>query len=132
MVREYRHILLLKRGGRGHVENGIANVRQGELAVHCPACPHPGINLPRGWETVEPSLKCVFPSSEYIILMSRFDRFLYYLIIAMDANFRLKNRTRSSDLADPGMHTGLAYFVATKPYSAHVLQFASQKDVHLH
>ncbi|KAG2126046.1 hypothetical protein DEU56DRAFT_916197 [Suillus clintonianus] len=112
MVREYRHILLLKRGGRGHVENGIANVRQGELAVHCPACPHPGINLPRGWETVEPSLK-----------------FLYYSIIAMDANFRLKNRTRSSDLADPGMHTGLAYFVVTKPYSAHVLQFASQKDV---
>ncbi|KAG2108890.1 uncharacterized protein F5147DRAFT_745615 [Suillus discolor] len=94
MIREYRHMLLLKRSGRGHVENGISNLQPGELALHCPACPQPGVNLPRGWETVDPSMKI-----------------------------------RSSDLADPGMHTGLAYFVANEPYNAHVLQFASQKDV---
>lgn len=35
----------------------------------------------------------VFPSLECIIVIPRFHRFLYYLIIAMDANFRLKNRT---------------------------------------
>ncbi|KAG1846964.1 hypothetical protein C8R48DRAFT_750553 [Suillus tomentosus] len=112
MIREYRHMSLLKRSGRGHVEHGISNLQPGELALHCPACPQPGVNLPRGWETVDPSMK-----------------FLYYLIIAMDANFRLKNRIRSSDSADPGMHTGFAYFVANQPYNAHVLQFASQKDV---
>ena len=47
----------------------------------------------------------------------------------MDANFRLKNRARSSDALDPGLHTGLAYFVANGPYSQHVLQFATQEDV---
>ncbi|KAG1844094.1 hypothetical protein C8R48DRAFT_750896 [Suillus tomentosus] len=112
MIQEYRHMSLLKRSGQGHVEHGISNLQPGELALHCPACPQPGVNLPRGWETVDPSMK-----------------FLYYLIIAMDANFRLKNRIQSSDSADPGMHTGFAYFVANQPYNAHVLQFASQKDV---
>lgn len=47
----------------------------------------------------------------------------------MDANFRLKNRVRSSDAMDPGLHTGLAYFVENGPYNKHVLQFASQDDV---
>lgn len=37
---------MLKRAGRGHHSDGIATTRQGELAVDCPACPHPGINIP--------------------------------------------------------------------------------------
>ncbi|KAG2101825.1 uncharacterized protein F5147DRAFT_746912 [Suillus discolor] len=56
-------------------------------------------------------------------------RFLYYLIIAMDANFRLKNRARSSSTADPGLHTGLAYFIPDKPYVEHILKNASQTDI---
>lgn len=60
---------------------------------------------------------------------NRASRFLYSLIIAMDANFRLKNRARSSDVLDPGLHTGLAYFVENGPYNQHVLQFAMQEDV---
>ncbi|KAG2354447.1 hypothetical protein BDR07DRAFT_1306110, partial [Suillus spraguei] len=46
--------------GRGHVENGIASLQPGDLVLHCPACLQPGINLPRGWETIDASLKCVF------------------------------------------------------------------------
>lgn len=56
-------------------------------------------------------------------------RFLYLLIIAMDANFRLKNLMRSSNAKDPGLHTGMAYFPADQPYREHVLKYASQKDV---
>lgn len=41
---------MLKRAGRGHDECGVQGTRPGELAVICPACPHPGINLPEGWE----------------------------------------------------------------------------------
>lgn len=47
----------------------------------------------------------------------------------MDVNFRLKNRARSSTTADPGLHTGLAYFVPEKPYAEHILRNASQTDV---
>jgi len=35
---------------RGHASNGIYGTKPGELAVWCPACPHPSINLPLNWE----------------------------------------------------------------------------------
>jgi hypothetical protein len=36
---------------------------------------------------------------------------------------------RSSEAADPGLHTGLAYLVKNEPYIEHILKYASQKDV---
>ena len=56
-------------------------------------------------------------------------RFLYVLIVAMDANFRLKNLMRSSLKRDPGLHTGFAYFPEDAPYQKHILKYATQKDV---
>jgi hypothetical protein len=47
----------------------------------------------------------------------------------MDANFRLKNKHRASSIADPGLHTGLAYFIPDKSYTEHILKNASQTDV---
>ena len=41
---------MLKRSGRGHDPEGVSNTLFGECAVECPACPHPGKNLPEGWE----------------------------------------------------------------------------------
>jgi hypothetical protein len=54
MVREYTHLLMLKRAGRGHAQSGVMGTRQGELAVRCPCCPVPGVNLPEGWENAPP------------------------------------------------------------------------------
>ena len=51
------------------------------------------------------------------------------LIIAMDANFRLKNLMRSSISKDPGLHTGFAFFPEDGLYRKHILKYASQKDV---
>lgn len=42
---------MLKRAGRGHSPEGADATAQGELAVECPACPHPGKNLPPDWES---------------------------------------------------------------------------------
>ena len=42
--------MALKRAGRGHDPGGIDATSNGELTVECPACPHPGHNLPDGWE----------------------------------------------------------------------------------
>lgn len=50
---------------------------------------------------------------------------------AVDANFKAKNLIRSSDAKDPGLHTGLAYFVENEPYREHLLKHASQVDVRL-
>ena len=56
-------------------------------------------------------------------------RFLYVLIVALDANFRLKNLMRSSLKRDPGLHTGFTYFPEDAAYQKHILKYATQKDV---
>jgi len=50
MLNQWRQLKRLKRAGRGHAVDGIAGTAQGELAVKCPSCPWPGINLTAGWE----------------------------------------------------------------------------------
>ena len=41
---------MLKRSGHGHDSEGAKATSSGELAVECPACPHPGRNLPDNWK----------------------------------------------------------------------------------
>lgn len=52
MAREWRHLKLLKRAGRGHDSRGADGTKEGECVVLCPACPQPGKNLPDDWENV--------------------------------------------------------------------------------
>jgi hypothetical protein len=54
MARQYRHLLMLKRAGRGHDPSGVWGTAPGELAVQCPVCPNPAVNLPEGWEDAPP------------------------------------------------------------------------------
>lgn len=49
-IRQWRNLHLLKRAGRGHDPDGIGATTEGECAVECAACPHPGRNLPANWE----------------------------------------------------------------------------------
>ncbi|KAJ7851884.1 hypothetical protein B0H13DRAFT_1643671 [Mycena leptocephala] len=112
MARQYRHLLMLKRGGRGHAPSGIDGTKPGELAIQCPACPRPGINLPNDWEKAPPESK-----------------FLYILFLALDACFRLKRRLVSSDLRDSGLGTGWLYFVENEPYRQYLLSVTDQKEM---
>jgi len=50
MTRQYGHLKMLKRAGRGHFCSGAAGTKEGELALLCPACPQPGLNLPDDWK----------------------------------------------------------------------------------
>jgi hypothetical protein len=54
VVRAWRHLKLLKRSGRGHDPGGVEATKIGECAIECPACPHPGKNLPLNWEQALP------------------------------------------------------------------------------
>ncbi|KAJ7066666.1 hypothetical protein C8F01DRAFT_1208764 [Mycena amicta] len=104
MMREYRHLMLLKRRGRfGHEGCRASETGVGELAIRCPACPRPGVNLPAGWENAPPEDMC-----------------LYILFIAMDACFRLKH---------PALGAGWAYMVETAPYRAYLLTVTDQKEM---
>lgn len=46
---QWRHLKALKRSGRGHDPSGAEGTVDGGLAILCPSCPHPGINLPSRW-----------------------------------------------------------------------------------
>lgn len=52
MMRQWRHLKMLKRGGRGHDPAGIVATKPGQLVVQCPACPRPLVNLSPGYENV--------------------------------------------------------------------------------
>lgn len=112
MIREWRDLHKLMRAGRGHEPDGVSKTGPGELAVPCRACPHPGINLPDDFEQAPPHLQ-----------------YLYWQTIAVDCNFRLKNRSRPSQIQDVRLSPGWAYVVDHEPYLAHVRQFASQEEV---
>lgn len=60
MAREWRHLKMLKRAGRGHDPVGVQGTQPGSLAVLCPACPRPGINLRPGWDSVPSRDRYVF------------------------------------------------------------------------
>ena len=49
-VWQWRHIKDIKRGGAGHTSVAVEDLGDGALAIKCPACPHPGRNLPPDWE----------------------------------------------------------------------------------
>ncbi|KAF8444074.1 hypothetical protein L210DRAFT_3611327 [Boletus edulis BED1] len=97
MSREWRHLKMLKRAGRGHVPDGITLTSEGECAVLCPACPHPGINIPSNPNATD-------------------KRWLYALFVAINANFRLKRKKVSKDSVDPSLSQGWAYFVDETVY----------------
>ena len=46
--RQWRDLCNRKRFGYGHDLDKIAG--QSDLAIFCPACPQPGVNLPENWK----------------------------------------------------------------------------------
>jgi hypothetical protein len=60
MVREWRHMKMLKRAGRGYDSGGVESTGSGECAVLCPACPQPGKNLPSNWQDAPKGKRCEY------------------------------------------------------------------------
>lgn len=41
------------------MNTSLASIPDGTLALECPACPHPGRNLPQGWDEASEDTKYV-------------------------------------------------------------------------
>ncbi|KAF7346681.1 CxC2 domain-containing protein [Mycena sanguinolenta] len=109
VVRQWRNLRALKRGGMGNDPDRTASeTREAELAVKCIACPKAGVNLPDGWRDAP---------------------FFYMLFLAIDACFRLKRKKLSSWTADPSLQDGWAYFVRSGPYFEFVKTLGEQKEM---
>lgn len=72
-ILQWRHLKMLKWGGRMHDPGGVAETRLGELVIRCPSCPWPGINLVDGWENVPDGIKWANTASvwNFIDLLSK-------------------------------------------------------------
>ncbi|KAJ6558618.1 hypothetical protein DFH09DRAFT_1084132 [Mycena vulgaris] len=81
-------------------------------APFCVGCPQEGINLPIGWQEAAPEF-----------------RFLYMLILAIDANFQLKNRLRKNEHDDPSFGSGWGHLVEENLYRLHLVDYAAEKDI---
>ena len=66
---------MLKRSGRGHDPEGAAATSLGELAIECPACPHPDRNLPLNWKSGGP-LEYFFKTIFYLSLKTNLVLFI--------------------------------------------------------
>ncbi|KAF4606853.1 hypothetical protein EYR38_000908 [Pleurotus pulmonarius] len=112
VMRAYRNLMAAKRSGRAHDPSGVKATAPGQCAVECPACPHPGRNLPEGWENATDH------------------RWLYSLIVTMDANFRLKNRDRAVR-NDTSLGDGWGHWVPSVPFLAYVQAQADDLEPNL-
>ncbi|KAJ7049316.1 hypothetical protein C8F01DRAFT_1002463 [Mycena amicta] len=112
MSRQWDFLMRAKRAGRGHQPNGVRTTPPGGLAVRCWACPDPGRNMPDGWENA--------PESE---------AYRHALLLALDANFRLKNRIRANERRDPSLGPGLGYFVLNDAYKYFLRHYVAEEDV---
>ena len=118
-VRQWRHLKDIKRGMAGHTSVNVGGLGDGALAIECPACPHPGRNLPQGWESAAEDKAYALLSCFFCTVNSDDpSRWLYSLFLAMDANFRLKLKSRG--IRDPELGSGLAYFVNNAKFEAHL------------
>ncbi|KAI0702783.1 hypothetical protein C8T65DRAFT_579081 [Cerioporus squamosus] len=116
MVREWRHLKLLKRSGRGHDPGGPAATTPGSCVVECAACPQPGKNLPEGWENAPAWKRSVRYCMPHLLQLTCPRRWLYQLYLSLDANFRLKRRKVSTDENDPTLNNGCSYIVSPAAY----------------
>ncbi|KAJ7456326.1 hypothetical protein B0H11DRAFT_1739440 [Mycena galericulata] len=112
MSRQWAFLKRAKRAGRAHDPAGVAGTAQRELAVKCWACPHDRRNIPEDWRNVDKKFQ-----------------FLYMLLVALDANFKLKNRMRANERPDPSLGPGWGYFVEPARYRKHLKNYVPEKDI---
>ncbi|KAJ7024932.1 hypothetical protein C8F04DRAFT_1269809 [Mycena alexandri] len=112
MARQWGFIERVQRAGLPLKPGGLEDVEAGSCAVTCWGCPYEGRNIPDNWRDVDPQ-----------------SRFLYMLMVAVDANFRLKNRMRANEVDDPSLGPGWGYWVEPQRYTRHLKKYIGEKDL---
>ncbi|KAJ7437065.1 hypothetical protein B0H11DRAFT_2255628 [Mycena galericulata] len=112
MSRQYAFLQRTRRAGRGHDPAGLVATKAGECMVICWACPYNGRNIPKNWRDLDPKYS-----------------YLFKLIVAIDANFKLKNRIRTNEHSDPSLGPGWGAFVEPKAYRKHLRKYVAETDI---
>jgi hypothetical protein len=123
--RIWRDLVNRKRFGFEHETD--RSPRPGDLALYCPACPQPGINLPVSWKD---------SYDEYVKLLSigNLANFSYVSWLVMqryvvDGNFTAQHMKMKTPDDDVLLADGMGYMVTEWPYQTHVAESAEEKEV---
>ncbi|KAG1866103.1 hypothetical protein F4604DRAFT_1881801 [Suillus subluteus] len=81
----------------------------GDLALYCPACPQPGINLPPSWKD----------SYDDWLVMQRY---------VVDGNFTAQHMKMKTPGDDVSLADGMGYMVTEGPYQTHVTESAEERE----
>lgn len=121
--RQWRNLKLRKWSGFGH---GRGNIGQGDLALRCPACPQPGINIPNDWDK-DPDKCGRLRFSCALIHIHAIHRFKYMASIVMDGNFSAQNRKMKNPHDDVPLADGHGFMVTTGPFRAYLQEAGRRK-----
>ncbi|KAI6006387.1 hypothetical protein EDC04DRAFT_2583076, partial [Pisolithus marmoratus] len=81
----------------------------GGLALFCPACPQPGLNLPTDWR-------------------ARYDRDTVMRQYVIDGNFTAQHMKMNKPESDVALSDGKGYMVSEGPYQSHLQQSLDSKE----
>jgi len=101
--------------GFGHEDT--AELQPGSLAIFCPACPQPGINLSKGWDQDLKKYVAPIPFGNLILMVTRW---LYTRSIVIDGNFSAEHLKMRRPEADVGLSPGGRYMVEPRRYESHL------------
>lgn len=101
--------------GLGHEEE--AELQPGGLAIFCPACPQPGINLPKEWNQDPKRYIYISPVVSSVLIVARW---LYTRSIVVDGNFSAENLRMRRPEGDIALSPGGRYMVEPKRYDLHL------------
>ncbi|KAG1847220.1 hypothetical protein F4604DRAFT_1594685 [Suillus subluteus] len=103
----WRDLVNRKRFGFGH--DTERSPGPGDLALYCPACPQPGINLPTSWR---------YDYEEWLV-MRRY---------VVDGNFTAQHMKMKIPEDDVSLADGKGYMVTEGPYQAHIHDSVEERE----
>ena len=111
----WRDLLAQTNSWLGHEKK--ANLQPGNLAIFCPACPQPGINLPKEWDQDPKRYVALTPGGNLVLIPIRW---LYTRSIVIDGNFSAEHLKMRQPEGDIALSPGGRYMVEPKRYELHL------------
>ncbi|KAH9014270.1 hypothetical protein EDB85DRAFT_1876498 [Lactarius pseudohatsudake] len=115
--RQWRDLKRRMESGLGHQPEG-ERPPDGAMAIFCPACPQPGINLPTDWKTLYPPYVPYELYHSHIHILRCRDQLIRTFI--MDGNFSAEHMRHRSGEKDVALSAGMAFMANPDSYRAHL------------
>ena len=116
MSRLWRWMKRLKWAGYPCNNTPVKEVKDGELAVFCAACPQPGINIPDNWK--QDKARYVLYSLSKVTSIDYFKRWKYKRGFTGDGNFKADHVRQNNEVGDEWLSEGGGMIPKRQDYMA--------------